>query len=57
MLGLILLLASLICSGIWLFMLFSGNRSGLVFGKSFETYLFLSVGLAVIGSLLIRIAS
>tara|TARA_R110002124_G_scaffold286990_1_gene469582 strand:- start:3232 stop:3345 length:114 start_codon:yes stop_codon:yes gene_type:complete len=37
MLGLIALLASLICSGVWLFMLFSGGKSEFVFGKRFET--------------------
>ena len=33
MFGLIALLGSLICSSIWLFMLFSGRKSGLVLAR------------------------
>ncbi len=54
MLGLIAILGSLICSGVWLLMLFTGNKSGTVFGRSFESYMFFSVGFAVVGSVLIR---
>ncbi|MBR9650181.1 hypothetical protein [Thalassovita aquimarina] len=55
MLGLIFILGSLICSGIWVFMLVSGNKEASVFGKSFETYMFLSVGFAGVATILLRI--
>ncbi|MEP5760050.1 MAG: hypothetical protein ABJ327_12230 [Litoreibacter sp.] len=55
MLGLIAFLCSLVCSGTWLFMLFSGNKSGLVFGLSFENYMFFSVVCAVFATILLRI--
>lgn len=54
MLGLIALLCSLVCSGVWLFMLFSGNKSGLVFGFSFQGYMFFSVGCAAVATVLLR---
>ena len=57
MLGLIALSESLICSIVWLFMLFSGNKSGLVFGKSFESYMFLSVVCAVSTTILLRLGT
>jgi len=55
MLGLIAVVGSLVCSGIWLSMLFSGKKSGLIFGISFETYMFCSIGCAVVATLLLRI--
>lgn len=55
MLGLIALVGSLTCSGLWLFMLFSGKRTELVLGKSFETYMFFSIGCAIVASVLLRI--
>ena len=55
MLGLITLLASMFCSGVWLFMLFSGNKSGVVLGKTFETYMFFSIGFAVVATVLLRL--
>lgn len=39
----------------WLAMMISGNRNGQLFGLIFETYMFLSILAAVLGSLLIRI--
>lgn len=55
MVGLIAVVGSLVCSGIWLFMLFSGNKSGLIFGRSFETYMFCSVVCAVVAAMLLRL--
>ena len=55
MLGLIAVVGSLVCSGIWLSMLFSGKKSGLIFGISFETYMFCSIGCAVVATLLLRL--
>ncbi|SFR43476.1 hypothetical protein SAMN04488005_1911 [Yoonia tamlensis] len=55
MLGLIALLCFLICSGVWLLMLFSGNKSGLLLGRSFESFMFASVGCAVAAAILLRI--
>ncbi len=36
-------------------MLVSGNKEASVFGKSFETYMFLSVGFAGVATILLRI--
>jgi hypothetical protein len=53
--GLIAILGSLVCSCVWLCMLVSGNKSGLVLGKTFEAYMFLSVCCAVVGAILLRL--
>jgi len=55
MLGLISFSASVFCSIIWLAMLFSRRKSGLVFGKSYEFYIFGSVALAVFATVLLRV--
>ncbi len=54
MIGLIAVLGSLICSAVWVLMLFSGNKSGTVLGESFETYMFGSVALAILATVLLR---
>lgn len=54
MIGLIAMLGSLICSIAWLSMLFSGNKSRLVFGESFETYMFSSVAFAILATIFLR---
>jgi hypothetical protein len=36
-------------------MLFSGNNSGLIFGRSFENFMFASVGCATAAAILLRI--
>lgn len=55
MLGLIAVLGSLVCSGIWVVLFFSGAKSRLVFGLTYETYMFLSVAFAAASTILLRI--
>lgn len=55
MIGLGVLIASFVCSSIWVFMTFSGMRRGAVFSIRYETWMFGSIAFGVLATVFVRI--
>lgn len=55
MMGPLLVIASVVCSVVWLFMIFTGKQQGAVFSVRYEIWMLGSLGFAALAAVFLRI--
>ena len=55
MMGPVLVIASVVCSLVWIYMIFTGKQQGAIFAVRYEIWMFGSLGFAALAAVTLRI--